>query len=633
MAIAKYQNGKKRVSFKILASLAILLMFSATSSDAFEIFGKKFFEPAQEETTVVDPVRYSVSLTQTGLSDADEAQLRSASELIAGEGFPVSGSLGLLIKAKADRDLLIAALYEQARYAALVRVFIQGTEIRNIETTKEFDTATTVPVELRVKGGRQFKFGRVRFVGDDTNLSPSEFGLSEAQPAYSYLILQAQENILAQLRNSGHPFAQVTSTNVEANHKTGTLDVDIRVYAGPTATLGDVSVVGNQDVDREFIIEQAAIIPGSQYSPERISDIRKRLLQLGVFSSVIVDVGENLNGDGQVTLIIKVKERKQRYLGVGTTYSNSEGFGIEGYWGHRNLFGRAGKLRVDGSISRIGEARDLAGLNYSAGFLYEQPGFYDPASTFSAAGRAVSENYNAFERRSVRGRVGVSHKFDARSKIFYALDVDLSRIVEEINVSRHLIISAPIEYAYDGSDDRFNPTTGSRLLLQLEPSYDLKSSAGFIKAKASVAGYYSPVQNLTIAGRTALGSIYGASLESVPADRRFYAGGGGSVRGYAFQAIGPHDLNMRPTGGLSLFEASLEGRIWTNETFGIVPFIDAGTVSTSQFPDFSDLRFGAGIGIRYQTPFGPLRLDVGIPLNRRDGEDRWGIYAGIGQAF
>jgi translocation and assembly module TamA len=136
-----------------------------------------------------------------------------------------------------------------------------------------------------------------------------------------------------------------------------------------------------------------------------------------------------------------------------------------------------------------------------------------------------------------------------------------------------------------------------------------------------------------LAGRVAGGSILGAGLSHVPADRRFYAGGGGSVRGYSYQGIGPKDPNDKPTGGLSWFETSAELRIAVTDTIGIVPFVDAGTVSNKQFPEFSDLKVGAGVGLRYLTPFGPLRVDAAVPLNREKGDPRFGIYAGIGQSF
>lgn len=604
-----------------------------TTSYAFELFGRKFFEPKQEDTTIADPVRYSASLSQNGLDEDDEETIRAASELIAGQSRPVSGSLGLLIKAKSDRDLLIGALYEQGRYGGLVRIFINGKEVSTIEPTTEFDTSTPIPVEIRIDGGKTFTFGSVQLTGDAAGLDPADFGIAKGAVARSDLILQTQEDIVGQLKRDGHPFARIGNPKVEADHDSGTLDVTIHVIAGPTATLGPATVEGNVTVDGDFIERQANVDLGAPYSPQKLREIRKRLLALGVFNSVVIREGEELTPDGSVPLIIEVKERKHRYYGVGATYSNADGIGVEGYWGHRNLFGQAEKLRIEGSISRIADSGDLAALNYGTAILFEKPGFLDTSSKFTANIRAVSENYDAFERRSIRGGVGIAKQLDEKQNISAGLDVDLSRIVEDEEVTEHLILSTPIEYSYDGSDDKFNPTKGGRLLFQLEPGHDIQSSASFLKAKGTVTGYFTPVENVTFAGKTTIGSITGASTNQIPADRRFYAGGGGSVRGFAFQSIGPRDLEGRPTGGSSLFEASMEMRIQISEALGIVPFIDAGSVSTDEFPNFNDVRYGAGIGIRYQTPFGPLRLDVGVPIDRREGEDQWGIYAGIGQAF
>lgn len=608
-------------------------MMVSTPSHAFELFGKKYFESESEDTTVADPVRYSVVFSSEGLSADEESDIRSASELIAGEDAPVSGSLGLLVKAKADRDILIGALYEQARYSGLVQIFVEGKELRSIPATAEFETAGPVPIEIRVTAGKLFRFGEVSLSGDVENRSVDEFGIVSGEPAKSNLIIAGQDRLLSELKHYGHPYARLGNSDVVADHDTATLDVTLNVIAGPLATIGDVSVMGNETVDTDLIISQASSVTGQQYSPERIAEIRKRLLELGVFGTVTIEEGESLNERGEVPLIIEVTERKHRYFGVGATYSNEQGGGVEGYWGHRNLFGGAERLRIEGSISRIGETQSLEGLNYSAAILFEKPSFYDPSATFSADLRAVSENYDAFERRSVKGDIKYRRVLDDRQSISAGASLDVSRIDEGGVESRHLILSAPLEYALDNSDDQFNPTAGSRLLLQVEPAHDFESGASFAKGKAVVSAYHSVSPDTVLAGRAALGSIYGASLANVPADRRFYAGGGGSVRGYAYQSIGPRDVNGRVTGGLSLFEGSVEARIKINESFAVVPFLDMGTVSGSRFPDFSDMRYGAGAGIRYQTPFGPLRVDVGVPLDRQPGEDSWGVYAGIGQTF
>jgi translocation and assembly module TamA len=213
--------------------------------------------------------------------------------------------------------------------------------------------------------------------------------------------------------------------------------------------------------------------------------------------------------------------------------------------------------------------------------------------------------------------------------------LDYSKIEDSFGRHEYLIASVPLQYVWDNRDNKLNPTKGFRFLAYAEPSYDILSGAAFVKLKGEGSAYQALDDGgkMVAAGRLAMGSILGASLQEVPADRRFYAGGGGSVRGYAYQGIGPKDDDDQPIGGLSWFETSAELRIAMTDTIGIVPFVDAGSVSTRQFPDFSDVKVGAGVGVRYLTPFGPLRVDAAVPLNPGRGDPDFGIYAGIGQAF
>jgi translocation and assembly module TamA len=137
-----------------------------------------------------------------------------------------------------------------------------------------------------------------------------------------------------------------------------------------------------------------------------------------------------------------------------------------------------------------------------------------------------------------------------------------------------------------------------------------------------------------LAGRTAVGSIVGEPRSDIPANLRVYAGGGGSVRGFGYQLAGELDDDDKPIGGRSLVELGGEVRVRITESIGVVAFVDAGTVYSSATPDFSEtLRVGAGPGLRYFSPIGPLRLDVGFPLNPRDSDDTWQLYISIGQAF
>ena len=196
-------------------------------------------------------------------------------------------------------------------------------------------------------------------------------------------------------------------------------------------------------------------------------------------------------------------------------------------------------------------------------------------------------------------------------------------------------MALPLEYVRDTRDSKLNPTSGTRLALLVEPTYEINAGATFVKLRAEASAYRAldADKRFVVAGRVAAGSIYGADLASIPANRRFYAGGGGSVRGYGYQDIGPVNAAGQPTGGRSVLEASGEVRIQVTETIGIVPFVDAGLVSASQSFAGSEFKLGAGVGLRYGTPFGPLRIDVAVPLNKGPLDPDYGIYAGIGQAF
>ncbi|RUZ98437.1 outer membrane protein assembly factor, partial [Mesorhizobium sp. M7A.F.Ca.CA.002.05.1.1] len=249
--------------------------------------------------------------------------------------------------------------------------------------------------------------------------------------------------------------------------------------------------------------------------------------------------------------------------------------------------------------------------------------------------KTVLEHPDAYDHFSVKGSTGLSYELTKKQTVSAEVALDYSRIHDAFGKHKYLIASIPLQYVYDNRDNRLNPTSGFRVLAYAEPSYDILSGAAFLKLRGEGSAYQSldSASKFVLAERVAIGSIVGTSLEHVPADRRFYSGGGGSVRGYAYQGIGPKDFTGQPIGGLSFFETSVEMRIAITDTIGIVPFVDAGTVSTKSAPDFSDVKVGAGVGLRYVTPFGPLRIDAAVPLNRDPGDPHFGIYAGIGQAF
>ncbi len=625
---------------RVLPRALLLAMMCASAlaaesqpAAAFELFGIKLWGSSNDEDAdIVDPLRYAVTITAPDADKALVKKLENASALKGDEDRPVSGSLGLMAKARSDREQLVAALCRCAAAKALSpSARRQAARRRRLQLT---GVAQPIQRLITIAAGPKFTLGNIRLEGDAAGLMSADYGLISGGDAGSGAVLKAEALIVRTLKEQGRPLAKVTDRQIVADHATSTLDVTLTVAAGPVAGYGATTVEGTEKVDRDFTEYMTGLKRGKQYSPQEISDARDRLLALEVFNSVTFKEADKLDADGNIPIGVQVSERKPRYFGLGGTFSNTEGLGLEGYWGHRNLFGHAEKLRIDGAISGIG-SNNLSDLNYNAGIMFEKPGVIGPASKFFASVKTVLEHPDAYDHFSIKGSTGLSYELDKKQTVSAEVALDYSRIHDAFGKHKYLIASIPLQYVYDNRDNRLNPTSGFRVLAYAEPSYDIMSGAAFLKLKGEGSAYQSldTASKFVLAERVAVGSIVGTGLENVPADRRFYSGGGGSVRGYAYQGIGPKDFNGQPIGGLSFFETSVEMRIAVTDTIGIVPFVDAGTVSTKSVPNFSDVKVGAGVGLRYVTPFGPLRIDAAVPLNRDPGDPHFGIYAGIGQAF
>ncbi|MCX7303656.1 MAG: autotransporter assembly complex protein TamA [Hyphomicrobiales bacterium] len=608
------------------------------SASAFELFGFKLFGSKDEDEDIVDPLVFSATLTVEGDDPEIKETLEKASALVKDAERPVSGSLGLLAKARSDREQLVAALYADARYDGVVDIAIDGRSLDELPPDADFG-AGPVAVTIAVDPGSVYTLGEIKLDGDAGGLMPAEFGLIPGGNAGSTAILRAQAAIVRRLQEDGRPLAEVTDRAIVADHDSVTLSVTLNVEAGPVAGYGPTIVKGTETMDPGFTAYVTGLKEGKTYSLKEVDEARDRLLALGVFSSVNVKEGDALDANGQIPIEVEVSERKLRYYGIGATVSSTDGLGVEGYWGHRNLFGHAETLRIEGAIGRVGDNNDydVGKLDYSASVLFEKPGVIGPDSKFFSRFTTVYEHPDAYDRFSTGISAGVSYQFTRQRSGSVAASLDYEDVDDFYHPDgqRHLIASLPTQYVFDNRDDKLNPKKGFRALAFAEPSHDFLTGATFVKVRGELSAYRAvdAAQRLVLAGRVAAGSIIGASVEDIPADRRFYAGGGGSVRGYQYQGIGPKDPEGKPTGGRSYMELSGELRIQVTETIGIVPFVDAGNVSEDEFLGSARFQVGAGVGVRYLTPFGPLRIDAAVPLNRQPGDPSFGIYAGVGQAF
>ncbi len=629
--------GKAGAATLVAAALSMTL--PANPAAAFEIFGIHLWgkkdEPEPEAAEdVVDPVYYDVAFN---VDDPElKETLESVSILVGEEGKPTSGSVGLLSRARNDKRRLVAALYAQARYGGTVTIAINGRPFEQIPIDTVLDRAGKAHVVIHIMTGPVFTFAQpdaATVSGEPIDLS--QYGVVTGAEAKSERVVEAGRELVAAWRNEGYAFAKVTESSLTADHDADTLEVTVRLDPGPKAVFGEVTVVGAVEVDPQFIIRQAVIPRGATFSPKVLADAGVRLRGLGVFDSVIIEEGDTPTADGAVPITITVSERKSKTVGVGVTAATTDGLGLEGFWTHRNLFGRAESFRIEGGVTGIGRSNFSTGLDYNVAATFKKPGVGTPFTTFRAKVEAQLQDTDAYNKQSVGGSVGFEHDFSENLSGEIDLKYEYADYTNAFGPSRASILSLPTQLVWDTRDNRLNPTRGFRVLLSGEPSHDFQNANTFFKTQGSFSAYraVNEARTFILAGRVAAGSIVGSSLSSIPADRRFYAGGGGSIRGYQYQMAGPRS-GGQPTGGLSFIEASLEARFNVTENIGLATFIDTGGAFESATPGKGGSWYtGVGAGVRYLTPVGPIRFDVAVPLDQISGEPPVGFYLGLGQAF
>ncbi len=661
--------GSRSLSLALLATSALLAPPLVAPAAAFEIFGFRFFEPdVPEDALDPDAVPYTAELSVTPDPDLPEDvrediadDLEDVSVLIEGQDDPPLGLVGLVARARADRRGLVGELYGQARYSGVVAIEIDGRPLPEISVSDDSVVgAGTVPVAIAVEPGPVFNFGEVDLGPPGETVDPgligARAGLVPGAPANAPKIGATQAGLVAAWRSAGHPFAAPDIRDIVADHATRLLDVRIAIAPGPLAVFGDPTVSGTDRLIPSFVEYMADIPVGATYDPEELRDAARRLRALPALASVSIQEGESLQG-GALPLDIQVSERKPRVIGAGVEYDSTEGLGASTYWQHRNLFGRAETLRLEAEIARIGEAGEARDHDAKLAALFTKPGLFNPYTRLEASFALLQENPDAYSLRGVFSDVFLISDITDRLTLRGGLEASFSEIEDAFGERTYGLVGLPVSAAYDARDDRLDPTRGYRLNLEVSPYLDIERSTPFARNDLEATAYLGLGRfkggrfgtadvdarllaerppRVVLAARAAGGAVLGVDgVLDVPTDKRFYAGGGGSVRGYGFRNIGPREpISDKVFGGLARIEGSLEARIRVTEAIGVVPFVDAGAVSeTLDDLDFGEIKIGVGLGVRYRTPVGPIRLDVAVPLDPAENDPSFGLYVGIGQAF
>jgi translocation and assembly module TamA len=623
-----------RVSLRpLLATTLAMAIAAGTAQPSFAALRDWWpFGRTQPAEVVPDPVPYTVVFTVTGADSRLEKQLRRASGLIEREKTPASGLTGLISRARQDVATLTAVLYENARYAAEIAVTIDG---RPLASVGPFDSVHTspVPVTVTISVGPEFTFGTVQTSALPDGVDLARLGLVAGKPAKSDLIVKAEAAIADGWRQQGHPLVTIAPRDTVADHRTNTLDVALHIRPGPVANFGRVSVEGTNEVNPDLVLRRAGI-SGEQYSSTITRRAETRLRDLGVFESVRVATADHLDADGTVPITITVSERKKHVIGGSVTYSNTEGAGVEVFWRNRNLWGGAEQLEFTASVSRLFQSA-LTDPDFRLAGTFKKPAVLDPMTDFTLRAETYRRTTESYRVTAAEGEVGLSHIFSDTLSGSIAAELSRSQTVSTTGTEDHLLATLTGTLAWDARDNRLDPTRGYRATLMAAPAYDFLRNKPFATFSTDVSAYYpfGEGERFVLAGRVALATLIVDDITSVAADRRLYAGGAGSVRGYAYKNIGPRDSGGNIVGGRSSLIFSGELRYRINDQFGVAAFIDAGGAYESMVPSFDKLKVGVGAGIRYLTPVGPIRLDVAVPLNRDTGDPAVGIYVGLGQAF
>jgi len=613
---------------------------------AFELFGRCLFGECRsdDDEELIDPKRYEVSLEVVSAGEPDrdlEKAIQNASLIWQERKKPAAGSAGLLTRAKADYRRILAALYNEARYSAEISITWDGREIANLPVGTELPDFAQLVISVRADA--PFRFGLAEIVNQappatkrrDRVADPASEGFFTGAPAQATTVKKAGRLAVDAWRQQGYAKATISGQTVTANHDTGELDVTLTVEPGERAAYGPVTVEGTKRMRPSFVARQTGLIEGREYDPDDLKRAEKRLQRLGVFRSISLKEAEAVDRDDELPFLLTVQETKLHRVGIGATVSTVDGAGLEGYWLHRNLFGRAERLRFDGRVSGIGSSADFSKLHYFLGSELTLPGRFTPDTDIVIGGFLEREVLDLYTKNrgsvSVYANQFVSDELTARLGSF----VTYGEYDDVFGVRRFGLAGLEAGIEYDTRDNKLDPTQGFYARFAGKPFYEWEYGNIVGKFEGELRAFQGlGAQDRTVlAARLKVGSIAGAPVAQIPQDELFLAGGGTSVRGYPYRSIGV-DVPGGISGGRALFEASAEIRQDITDAVGIVGFADVGHVSDGSLPDFSgDIRVGVGIGLRYDTGLGPLRLDLAVPLNRQAGDPNFAIYAGIGQAF
>ncbi len=586
--------------------------------------------PLPRPAAAMNELRFIVPGAENGL----RADLEASSLLATARAEGQLDPLDVTSAARAEYGRLIGLLYERGYYAPRISIRIDGREAADISTLSPPRTIGTVEVAIEL--GPQFRFGRADIapVAPGTEL-PS--GFSTGEIARSTLVRDASVAAVEGWRARGHALAETAGQDVVADHRTQQLNVDLRIAPGPQLRFGQVRPRGNERTRSERIVAIAGVNSGEIYDPEAVLRAETRLRRTGTFASAALRTADQANPDGTIDMEVLIEEAPRRRLGAGAELDSTAGLRLSGFWLHRNLLGGAERLRLEAAVEGI--AARVGGLGFSLDARYTRPATFNSDTDMELGLRAVRVDERDYGADAAEAELRFLRRYSDRLSGHAGVVLRFERARYGVNRSlrgNFGTLALPVGLTWDTRDRPLDATGGLYLMGEVMPYAGFNEAGHGARLRMDARAYadMGSEGRFVLAGRVQAGAILGSALAATPRDYLFYSGGGGTVRGLPFQSLGVTQGGVA-SGGQGFAGVSGELRARVSEAFGLAVFADAGYVSAGAFSGASDWHAGAGVGVRYQTPIGPMRLDLATPVRRNAGAPggRLQVYLGVGQAF
>lgn len=563
------------------------------------------------------PIRYRVRFS--GVTDRQLLRdLRAASVMIDLADRPPLSEIQL--RRRAERD--------PPRFQTVLR----GHGFYDARIDTQFDLDRRRPrVRFVIEPGEPYTLRRIQVLSPDgapLGLTPEQGGLIPGEIARTQAILGASELWLRALRDAGHPFPQSVDREVRILHADRAVDIRFTLDPGPVHRVGPTTFSGLSRVEERFLRRKLPWEEGDLYEGAQIRLARRRFAEADLFNSIRVFALPPEAEADPVPILVELQERNPRSITLGVGYSNDEGWRARAGWVHRNLLRRGERLSLDGQISEQGDSGEIA---------FRRPDFRRLDQALILSARQSTEDTRAFFSRKTETLARVERPLGNDWRGSAGVGARTANVEDARQRERYRLLYLPLFAEQDRSDDLLDPRRGHRFSVGGAPYWDpWNEDLFFFKTRITYTQYLTLSRRREIdwAGRAAYAVAAGVSRDQIPADERLYAGGGGTLRGYRFQTVGPLE-DGQPVGGRSMILLSQEIRWRMTSTLGLTTFVDGGTVTEEAVfdGDVDEFRWGAGIGLRYFTPVGPLRADLAFPINRRDIDSPWQVYISLGQAF